>query len=536
MSYKFLLLFLYLFINYVSFSQDRNAVFKVGESYFIKNSTIIYDKPDLTGKALLNIAKDQLAKILKAENNGYYYIEYEKIKGYVISLAFGEIPSIDNINSYIKFHVENEINMWQKKGEFEKTADYLKRVNEENRKIKVKELTDQFYSLVKDEYRKKVNQSIFNLGLYDADNESFFIKTNDFGELVIKIPITKAQYFKSNFPYLIPRNIDFYLNNNHFYLAKLDFYDAKTKQVFTYDSQYPTSYSTSSFNYTFNPIEIEIGEKINIKQPNIGPEVEVMKTSEVDIDIPISSYKNQEYFAVIIGNEQYKNEITVDYAIKDAKVVKEYLNKTIGIPNNNIHYVENATYGQMMQEIKWLNDLPKAFGESIRIFFYYAGHGMPDIKNKSSYVLPVDGIASITETAIKTDYIFSELSENKTELTFILFDACFSGGARNGTLIEGRSVKVMPQEGLIKGNLVVFSASSEDEIANPHIEEQHGLFTYYFLKKLKQSKGDITLGELSDYIKTNVYQNSLISLKQTQTPNINISFEFNGDWKKVKIK
>jgi hypothetical protein len=39
----------------------------------------------------------------------------------------------------IKKFVEKKVNEWQKKGEFEKISEYQERVNEKNRKIKIKE-------------------------------------------------------------------------------------------------------------------------------------------------------------------------------------------------------------------------------------------------------------------------------------------------------------------------------------------------------------------------------------------------------------
>jgi hypothetical protein len=46
----------------------------------------------------------------------------------------------------------------------------------------------------------------------------------------------------------------------------------------------------------------------------------------------------------------------------------------------------------------------------------------------------------------------------------------------------------------------------------------HGMFTYYLLKKLKDTKGDITFGELADYVTNEVMKQSVVTNGKMQTP------------------
>lgn len=48
------------------------------------------------------------------------------------------------------------------------------------------------------------------------------------------------------------------------------------------------------------------------------------------------------------------------------------------------------------------------------------------------------------------------------------------------------------------------------------------LFTYYLLKKLQETKGDVTLGELGDYIKTKVEQQSIVVNGKLQSPSMRV--------------
>ena len=71
-----------------------------------------------------------------------------------------------------------------------------------------------------------------------------------------------------------------------------------------------------------------------------------------------------------------------------------------------------------------------------------------------------------------------------------------------------------------QGNLVVFTAAQGDETAYQYAEKGHGMFTYFLLKKLQESKGDVTLGELGDYITNEVKRESLLNNNKIQTPTV----------------
>ena len=107
----------------------------------------------------------------------------------------------------------------------------------------------------------------------------------------------------------------------------------------------------------------------------------------------------------------------------------------------------------------------------------------------------------------------------------------------NGTMLaEGRGVKVRPKSDLLPGNLVVLSAATGDETALPYPEKQHGLFTYYLLKKLKETKGAATFDELSRFVITNVARQSVVVNRKSQTPQVNASTQVQSAWQGMRLK
>ncbi|MDE5840948.1 MAG: hypothetical protein K2H49_08510, partial [Muribaculaceae bacterium] len=60
-------------------------------------------------------------------------------------------------------------------------------------------------------------------------------------------------------------------------------------------------------------------------------------------------------------------------------------------------------------------------------------------------------------------------------------------------LFAERFVEFEVDDFVAKGNTVVFSATEGNQTAMGYDEQQHGFFTYYLLKSLQESKGNITL-------------------------------------------
>ena len=101
--------------------------------------------------------------------------------------------------------------------------------------------------------------------------------------------------------------------------------------------------------------------------------------------------------------------------------------------------------------------------------------------------------------------------------------------------MASRGVKVKPKEGSLSGNIVVFSASSAEQSSLPYHDEGHGMFTYFLLKKFQESKGNVTLGELSEYLNENVSIKSLRINQKEQDPKVNTSTKVVNDWKDWKF-
>ena len=210
--------------------------------------------------------------------------------------------------------------------------------------------------------------------------------------------------------------------------------------------------------------------------------------------------------------------------------------RILGVGEKHIKYLTDATGNQIKGAVNWLENITEAFDDP-NVIVYYAGHGFPDESSKSAYLLPVDGSGTDVSTGYKLDDLYATLGGMPASRITVFMDACFSGSKReDGMLASARGVALKTKSGVPQGNMVVFSAAQGDETAYPNREQQHGLFTYYLLKKLQETEGNVELKELGDYVTKQVSQQSLLLNSKKQTPCVTPSAEVGKDWESWKLK
>lgn len=258
--------------------------------------------------------------------------------------------------------------------------------------------------------------------------------------------------------------------------------------------------------------------------------------SDVDKDIPLTNKVADKTFALIISNENYKQVEKVPFALNDGRVFKQYLQIAIGLPEKHITHLEDASLSDIKFALNRLTEICDAYDGEAKIIVHYSGHGIPSENSMEGYILPVDGYGSDVTTALKVSDFYNQLSSMKSKGVTVFLDACFSGSQKTGEMLaSARGVAIKVKDEKTMGNLVVVSAAQGDQTAYPYSEKQHGLMTYFLLKKLQETKGEATLGELSDYIITNVKRVSLVEQGKSQIPSV-IFDVTNVDWKEQILR
>ena len=448
-----------------------------------------------------------------------------------------------HFSTFAKNYVEKKIDAWQTKGEFEKTADYRQRILNERDGL-IKQYTEEAKQLFINSQKPDNLRASMTLGRYDSDNEVFLISMTEGGDILVPVPVKDAPKFTKDWD-KVTATPHYEIENDELALVEVAFRPnkGKSKQAYYYRKGSETEYVIPEIAFNFAPIEIDAPETKN--NQNSGAisamkheKIVIGNLSDIDSDIPESKKTdNANTFAVVIANENYKRVAPVDYALNDGRSVKNYLNRTLGIPEDHIHHIEDATLNDIRNEIDWMKSVSNAYNGDVGFIFYYAGHGLPDENTKDGYLLPVDGYGSNISTALAMNNLADNLGAIDSKITLVLLDACFSGAIRSGGMISserGVALKVKPQT-VNRGNTIFISASKDDQTAAKYDDQYHGLFTYFLLKNLQLSKGQSTIGELVDDVTNNVNRVSVIANNKSQTPAVTASPAIIGDWRNIRI-
>lgn len=440
-------------------------------------------------------------------------------------------------------YVTEALTRWAPKGEFESVEAYQERVGARSLKAEYDRLSREAQEKYIKDYSSQLRLSDVKLQPYDVRSESFRIDTN-FGPFYLKVPNkdNEAELFKANWEGARFLNTQFCIMDDKVQIASITVLSPNGRQ-YAYSNDRTVDYQVPDLSVDMEAIIAASGiggaaqQGQDDRRGAQGATV-ITALSDVDRDIPENKPESTNKLVLIIANENYDNVAKVDAAYHDGKRFHDYCVKTLGIPENNVSFSPNVSLGKMRSEIRQLENAVASFGEPVDVIVYYAGHGMPDNATKDAYLLPVDGDPQLpSETGLSLDSFYKRLSEMNARSVSVFLDACFSGARRDGEMLtSARAVVIQPKTAAPKGNMFILSAACGQETALPYVEKNHGMFTYYLLKKLQESKGNATLKEIADYVKANVSRQSALVNKKNQTPTVQLSGKMGDDYKSKKLR
>lgn len=279
----------------------------------------------------------------------------------------------------------------------------------------------------------------------------------------------------------------------------------------------------------------------------------------VDFNIPTTTSRNNETYVLILANEQYPSTFPmVQYASNDAKVFQQYCVSTLGIPERHTKLLENAGRQEIKDlGVEWLKDIARSQKGEVKFLIYYVGHGVTD-QNYVPYLIP-NGVKTdkikhfdiklgcelpltnreanrILEQSLSLDTLCGWFNRVPNKGITILLDASFNGYQRDGkpfveTKKESEKMKAMR----IRNDIVVFSAAQFNKPAYLFDEQHHGFFTYYLLKELRHTKGNIDYETMFNNISKGISYESALQNK-LQEPALIAGGKLKDSWGSISFK
>lgn len=450
--------------------------------------------------------------------------------------ALKDAPSY---SSYAREYITSRLGSWAKKGEFEKMDDYSGRVNQTTIREEYEKLNKEASANYLKEYSKRLRINDLHLEPYDATNEVFKI-TSSFGPVYVRVPLKngEAESFKKNWKSIRFQNPEFFIDNDSVRIAEITFMTATGKR---YEFK-----NSNALNYSVPDVYIDFASILGPTGKHDTPKgdsgkVYIAGTSDVDKDIPETGRRANNTLALVIANENYKNVAKVPSAFADGYTFSEYCKKILGVPEANMSFCKDASLAEIYDAMSDLQRKASVLGSDAEVIVYYAGHGLPDEKSSEAYLLASDANPTNSRTWYKLSDFYSTLADLNAKSVMVFLDACFSGAERstgNSTIMgkEGaRGAVIKAKEAAPKGNMFVLTAASGNETALPYVEKNHGLFTYFLLKKIRDTKGNVTLKDLSDYVIQEVTHQSNFVNQKPQTPTVVTSGSMKDQWKSKKL-
>ncbi len=219
------------------------------------------------------------------------------------------------------------------------------------------------------------------------------------------------------------------------------------------------------------------------------------------MDSALAEVRNPKGVAVIVGNKDYEHRDIPDvsFAHRDADAFKRYAVDVLGFDLKNIIDLRDARRRRMFDALgserspqgELWSYLDPDGGSDVVVF--YSGHGVPGMKDKRGYLLPVDGSPhAAEEDGYPIDLLYKNLGSLKEARSVVVYvDACFSGSSAGGNLTRSASPvyvrAALPKE--LSKKVTALTAASGKQLASWDDRARHGLFTHHLLDAL-YGKGD----------------------------------------------
>jgi hypothetical protein len=240
----------------------------------------------------------------------------------------------------------------------------------------------------------------------------------------------------------------------------------------------------------------------------------IREVKEATTDTKVDKSSAGQYYALIVGNNNYQHIRNLETARKDAEAVRHILETQYGFQTM---LLLDGTRNDIVGAI---NQFRKTLTAEDQLLIYYAGHGEFNKGTGKAYWLPVDAKSDEDTNWIIVDRITSNIKIIPSKHILIVSDSCYSGTfTRAGitdlstTIKRNRYLKKMQSK---KSRTLL--ASGGNEPVSDIGGEGHSVFAKAFLSGLKSIENNKFTAEELYYR----HIKEMVAGSSDQTPEYNI--------------
>ncbi len=209
-------------------------------------------------------------------------------------------------------------------------------------------------------------------------------------------------------------------------------------------------------------------------------------------------------YALIVGNNVYRDLPDLDTAIIDARAVSQVLEQDYGF---RVKLLIDASRYDIL---KALSEFRRSLTKRDNLVLYYAGHGILDKEAERGYWLPVDAESDIKANWISTTDVTDTLKAMAAWHVMVVADSCYSGTLLRNADVELQHEKVrlsVIQRLIGKRSRTVLSSGGVEPVADSG-GGKHSVFARAFIDALKENEGILDGQRLFTKIRSKVVLNS----------------------------
>jgi hypothetical protein len=213
------------------------------------------------------------------------------------------------------------------------------------------------------------------------------------------------------------------------------------------------------------------------------------------------------YYALVIGNNEYRHFPSLQTAITDAEHVAKILSDKYGF---NTRFIRNADRYTILSA---LNEVKGKLTENDNLLIYYAGHGERDVNTLQGYWLPIDAEVENTANWIPNAAISDLLNTISARHILVVADSCYSGSMTSSSVAR---LDVQLNDAKLKKWLKVMSKTSSRTVLTsggiaPVLDSgggEHSVFAEAFLEELEGAQGVVDAYKIYLSVSQKVEKNS----------------------------
>jgi hypothetical protein len=194
------------------------------------------------------------------------------------------------------------------------------------------------------------------------------------------------------------------------------------------------------------------------------------------------------YYALVIGNDNYRHLTSLRTARNDARAVAKLLQDKYGFQTELLLDADRYTLLSALN--KYLQELT----EEDNLVIYYAGHGELDEVNLRGYWLPVDAETESTTNWISNVTVTDMLNVMSAKHVLVVADSCYSGALTRSSV--ARLQGGMSSQARLEWYKAMSHARARAALTSGGIQPvldagggQHSIFAQAFIEVLEQNDG-----------------------------------------------